>query len=155
MLGAINEVAMHDIPAQIAQIMKTTGELSVKVVTHGTGSSVFGYGLGKYEESTFSRYNNFKYERAISKVVAIAPCPISMFGNTEDNNLMKTCDKVPWNILVGKKDDICPLAIVETFIKEPLTATKKLSGYTVYSDIGHRLRKFEPLIATTLPALLQ
>jgi predicted esterase len=135
--------------------MKTTGETSVKVVTHGTGSSVFGYALGKFEESTLSFYSNFKYQFAISKVVAIAPCPISQFGKPTDNDLMKSCDKVPWYVLVGQKDDICPLVNVETFIKGPLTATKKLPVYTVYPDVGHRLRKFEPLIATTLPSLLQ
>ena len=146
---------MHDIPAQIAKIMQTTGETSVKVVTHGTGSSVMGYALGKYEESTLSFYNNFKYQYAISKVVAIAPCPISQVGKPADNTLMKSIDKVPWNVLVGQADDICPLVNVETFIKAPLAANKKLAVYTVYPNVGHRMRKFEPLIATTLPALLQ
>lgn len=124
-------------------------------MTHGTGASVLGYGLGKYEEATISAYSNFKYQYAISKVVAIAPCPISKVGQAADNKLMASCDKVPWHVLVGQKDDICPLSAVETFIKVPLQATKKLPMYTVYPDIGHRLKKFEPLIATTLPAILQ
>jgi hypothetical protein len=119
-LGSINEVAIHDIPAQISFIMKKYSETSVRVVTHGTGASAFAFALGKYEEATLTFYNNFRYQFAVSKIVAIAPCPISSVGKPADDVLISTIDKVNWNILTGSADDICPVANVETFFKKPL-----------------------------------
>lgn len=106
--GSINEVSIHDIPAQIAYILKLKGATSLTVVTHGTGSSVMGYALGKYEESTLSFYNSFSYQKAIKKVLAVAACPITKASsNLSDNSLMFNCDKVPWYLYEGTTDDIC------------------------------------------------
>lgn len=138
-LGTINEIAIHDIPAQISFIMKNQKETSIRVVTHGTGASVFAYALGKYEEATLSYYNNFKYQSAIHKVVAIAPCIISSVGRPIDNALVSSIDKVTWNILTGSKDDICPLENVDNYFKKQLLKNNKLPVYNVYPDVGHRL----------------
>ncbi len=153
-LGSINEIAIHDIPAQISFILKRHEEKHLKVVTHGTGASVIAYALGKFEEKTLSFYNDLRYESAVKKVVAIAPCPISSVGQVKDNGLVSSIDKVTWNILTGQMDQICPVSNVETYYKVPLMKNSKLPVYNVYPGIGHRLKKFEPLIATTLPMLL-
>jgi hypothetical protein len=128
--GTVNEVAIHDVPAQIAYILKFKAASSLTVVTHGSGSSVMGYALGKYEESTLSFYNNFLYSSRVKKILAIAPCPITKASkNLNDNNLMFNCDKVPWYLYQGVKDDICTQNSVITFVKPALEKTGKLMVY--------------------------
>lgn len=148
--GTLNNVAVHDVPKQLAHILQKTGQSKVTVVTHGSGSSIMGYALGKYEESTFSFYNYFAYFAHVEKVIAIAPCAVTKVSpSPNDNLLMRYCDKIPWYVFAGTKDDVCTIQSVQTNIKVNLQMTNKLAQWTEF-DIGHRLKKFEPLITNIL-----
>lgn len=112
-----------------------------------------GYALGKYEESTLSFYNSFAYYKNVSKVVAIAPCPITKASTTlTDNNLMNNCDKVNWHVFAGVTDDICTLDSVKTFLLPGLQKNGKLLTYQEFAGVGHRLKEFESHLLPYLPA---